>query len=698
MENKTKVLYFMDRMLRGGIQTFAIENIRHMDRTKVQIDFLLLDDGNHYEMEEDLKKLGCNIYILENMWIRKPTDYIKYNKMLNEFFKKHNDYKVIHLHASSKNFLVLKVAKKYGIPVRIAHSHNIDFQTKNPIKKLAGNFFKKPLRKYATHYFACSKIAGKWLFGKEIANSSNFKVIHNGVDLQKFKFNENVRNKIRKELNIQEETIVIGHVGRFTEQKNHDFLIDIFAEIHKKNENTLLLLVGTGPKEDEIKEKVKMLNLEDYVIFAGFINNVNEYLFAMDIFLFPSKYEGLPLSLIETQATGLPCYTSEKVVTKEAKITNLLTYISLDKSAKEWAEIILNFSFERRDEYENIKNNGYDILDTSKWLQNFYSGRGKKVSVIIPTYKRSEYITRAINSVLSQTYQDYELIVVDDNNPDTDERKELEKIMSIYKENQNVIYIQHEKNKNGAAARNTGIRIAKGEYITFLDDDDFYLKDRLQVMVNALNDNPEYGAAYTAGMVLNEKIFYAEKFGNLQKKILEQHSFFRTGSNLFFRAEVLKQLNGFDESFKRHQDLEIMVRFFEKFKILNINKILVVKDDSSRINMLDIKKTIRTKEQYIKTFEEYINKYEDKNDIIKTNYIDLLRIALKQKDKRYYYLLKRKVLKYGKFGIKLKAKEIIYFYFKPFVQIAKKIKKLIFKINFILLDDEIKKEVNRRNK
>ena len=376
MENKVKVLYFVDRMLRGGIQTFVIENIKHMNRTKIQIDFLLLDDGNHYEMEEDLKKLGCNIYILNNMWIRKPTDYLKYNKMLNEFFKIHNDYKVVHLHSSSKNFLVLKVAKKYNIQVRIAHSHNIDFQTKNPVKKIMGEIFKKPLKKYATHYFACSEIAGKWLFGKDIIHNDKFKIIHNAVDLEKFKFNKDIRNNIRKKLNINDNNIVIGHVGRFTEQKNHEFLIDIFNEIHKQNENTLLLLVGTGINENLIKEKVKKLEIEKSVIFAGFKDNVNEYLFAMDIFIFPSKYEGLGLSLIEAQATGMPCYTSLDVVPKEAEVSSLLTYISLNKTAKEWAEIILNNSIVRKNEYEEIKNNGYDILDTAKWLKNFYIENG----------------------------------------------------------------------------------------------------------------------------------------------------------------------------------------------------------------------------------------------------------------------------------------------------------------------------------
>lgn len=375
MSEKVKVLYFVDRLLRGGIQTFVYENIKHMDRNKVQIDFLLLDDGNKYEMEDDLKELGCNIYKLKGMWINKVTDFFKYGKMLDEFFSKNNDYKVVHLHSSSKNYLVLKYAKKYNIKVRIAHSHNIDFQTKNILKKLMGDFLKIPLKRYATDYFACSEIAGEWLFGKKIVKSDKFKVVHNAVDLEKFKFNNEIREKIRKELNVDSDTLLIGHVGRFTQQKNHDFLIDIFNEIHKINQNTKLLLIGTGIKENEIKEKVKSLNLQDSVIFEGFKTNVDEYMFAMDIFLFPSKFEGLGLVLIEAQATGLPCYTSKDVVPTEAKVSNLLEFISLADSSVEWAKIIFTNTNKRLDCSDSIKAANYDILQTSNFLYKVYLNR-----------------------------------------------------------------------------------------------------------------------------------------------------------------------------------------------------------------------------------------------------------------------------------------------------------------------------------
>lgn len=370
--SKVKVLYFVDRMLRGGIQTFVVENMKYMNKEKVQIDYLLLDDGVHYDLEDTLKEMGSEVYKLKGIWLRKPTDYFKYFKAIDNFFKEHNDYKVVHLHSSSKNFYILKAAKKYGIPVRIAHSHNIGFQSKSKLQILIGNLCKPLLKKYATDYFACSEIAGEWLFGKNTVKENKVKVIHNAVDLDKYKFNEEKRNELRKKLNI-EDKFVIGHVGRFTNQKNHTFLIDIFNEIHKERPESVLMLVGTGEKENEIHEKVDRLGLTKDVLFMGFQNNVNEYMWAMDVFVFPSLYEGLGLVLIEAQATGMKCYTSKDVVPVEAKVSKLLEYINLQENTKVWAEKILKSSKIRLDVYESIKQSNYDIHDTSKELEKFYA-------------------------------------------------------------------------------------------------------------------------------------------------------------------------------------------------------------------------------------------------------------------------------------------------------------------------------------
>lgn len=372
VKSKVKVLLFVDRMRHGGIQQFLVENVKHMDKTKVNIDVLTLDDGETYPLEQAIQDAGATYYKLKGIWINKPTDYFKYAKAIDKFFTIHNDYKVIHMNASSKNFILLKYAKKHHIPVRIAHSHNIDFQTKNPIKKLIGNLLKIPMKKYATDYFACSYLAGEWLFGKKNVGNGKVKVIHNAVDYKNFKYDEKIRKEMHQEFNITENEILFGHVGRFTNQKNHTFLIDIFNEIHKQNKDTKLIMVGIGEKEQEIKDKVKMLNLEDCVIFAGFRKDVNKIMQAMDVFLLPSLYEGLPVVGVEAQAAGLPCFTSKDVVTKEVQITKAMNFISLDKSAKEWANIILNSDLSRKDTKKELKEAGYFIEDSARELVDFY--------------------------------------------------------------------------------------------------------------------------------------------------------------------------------------------------------------------------------------------------------------------------------------------------------------------------------------
>ena len=372
MQKKVRVLLFVDRMRHGGIQQFIVENIKHMDKTNLIVDVLTLDDGQTYPLEKAVEAAGANFYKLKGIWINKPSDYLKYGKALDEFFKKHNDYKVVHMNASSKNFLLLKYAKKYNIPVRIAHSHNIDFQTKNPVKKIIGNILKIPMKKYATDYFACSYLAGEWLFGKKNIKNGKVKVIHNAVDYDKFKYNENIRKEIRNEFRIKDNELLFGNVGRFTNQKNHTFLIDIFNEIHKHNKDTKLIMVGIGEKEEEIKEKVKSLGLDKVVIFAGFRKDVNKIMQAMDVFLLPSLYEGLPVVGVEAQAAGLPSFTSKDVVTSEVKITNAIEFISLDKSAGEWATEILNGDLTRRDTKKELKKAGYFIEDSAKDLVDFY--------------------------------------------------------------------------------------------------------------------------------------------------------------------------------------------------------------------------------------------------------------------------------------------------------------------------------------
>lgn len=308
----------------------------------------------------------------------------------------------------------------------------------------------------------------------------------------------------------------------------------------------------------------------------------------------------------------------------------------------------------------------------------------KKVSIIIPTYKRAEYIDRAILSILHQTYTNYEIIVVDDNNPQTEDRIKLEEKMKKYTDDR-IIYIKHEKNMNGAVARNTGIKKATGDYITFLDDDDFFLKNRIEILVKFLNENKQYDAVYTSGCVLYKDLFHVKKSGNLKKEMLMLNPIIRTGSNMFFRKNVFDNIGMFDESFNRHQDIEFMVRFFDKFKIYALDKILVVKDDSiKRINWPNAEITVKNREKFLEKFSKDLNEFEDKNYILQRNYLDLFFKICRTSDKKILNYVYEKIKSYGKISFKNKIKIVICSKFNFILNIKYFIKSLIvkFQISF----------------
>lgn len=369
-----KVLYFVDRMLRGGIQSLVIDWVSRFDKTKIHVDFLLLDDGVSYDLEDTLKKMGCNVYKLENVWVRKPIDFIKLSKSLNNFFKNHSNYDVVHMNSTSKNYMVLKYAKKYGIKTRIAHAHALDFQTNSNFKKIVGNILKPLLRRYATDYFACSELAGRWLFGNKVVESKNFYVINNGIDLDRFKYDKKLRSILRKKIHIENDEIVLGHVGRFTPVKNHNFLIELLYELNNEYPSKYkLLLVGSGELENDIKEKVVKLGLENQVIFAGFQNKVEDFFQIMDVFLLPSKYEGLGMVLIEAQASGLPCIATSNSIPTSVKVNNNFEFCELDLS--KWKKIVTDLTLDRYCSHDLLIEKKYDTKSVTLFLLDYYNKR-----------------------------------------------------------------------------------------------------------------------------------------------------------------------------------------------------------------------------------------------------------------------------------------------------------------------------------
>lgn len=352
-----RVAQIVGKMMNGGVEAVVMNYYRHIDREKVQFDFIVDEDSTIIPREE-IESLGGRIFIV--------PPYQKLNKYIPALIKlfKENKYKIVHSHINTLSVFPLFAAKRAGVPVRIAHNHST--AAKGETKKNILKYMLRPFAKvYATNYAACSKYAGEWLFGKKAMERGEVTIFNNAIDLDKFKFDENVRNEVRKELGL-EGKFVIGHVGRFCYQKNQEFLVDIFEEVYKQNPNAVLMLVGDGPDREKVEEKVKSLNLTDNVLFLGNRNDVYRLYNAMDVFVFPSRYEGLGMVAVEAQFCGVRTVMSDKVP-NDAKISDDTISLSLNSSVNEWLRAITNKS--KDDENNRLK---YDISIQSVKLENYY--------------------------------------------------------------------------------------------------------------------------------------------------------------------------------------------------------------------------------------------------------------------------------------------------------------------------------------
>lgn len=356
-----RVLQVVSIMDRGGEETMIMNYYRNVDRRKVQFDFLV-----HYEQrgiyENEIEALGGKVY---RAFPIRPWNYNKYKRWLNNFFEKHNDYKAVHAHILENCGFVINAAFDAGIPIRIAHSHlatpKLDY--KYPFR-IYGKYTLNKSK--TTHRFACGIEAGKYLFGNQ-----QFIVLPNAIDTSQFVYDQMIRDEMRKQLGV-EDMLVLGNVARFHPVKNQSYLVDIFEQVHMKNPKSVLLMVGVGEEQENVRSKVREKNLDDYVFFLNVRTDVNRLLQAMDVFVFPSKLEGLPVSLVEAQAAGLPCVLSDRV-SEETAITDLVQFVPLEKEPKYWAEIILlAVQSKRKNMAEEIKQVNYDIKSVARWLQDYY--------------------------------------------------------------------------------------------------------------------------------------------------------------------------------------------------------------------------------------------------------------------------------------------------------------------------------------
>lgn len=358
MMEKIRVLHVVTYMGRGGLETMLMNYFRNIDRSKVQFDFLVHRDFEA-DYDKEILSLGGRIYHLPQL---NPFSR-KYHKAMDSFFAEH-PYQIVHSHLDCMSAYPLSHAKKAGVPVRIAHAHNKsqDKNIKYPLKILS----KSLIPKYATHLFACGAEAGLWMF-----NGRKFQILYNAIDSSIYIYSEQIRREVREELQLGNK-LVIGHVGRFSPQKNHEFIVSLFYELQKRKSDSVLILMGGGKDRQQIEKIVQELDIGSKVVFTGIRSDVNRLMQAMDVFLFPSLYEGLPVAMIEAQAAGLPCVISENIP-EETIITDLVSRRALEAPVSEWIDKILKAGQkERRDQTVQIRKAGYDIKENAERLQDFY--------------------------------------------------------------------------------------------------------------------------------------------------------------------------------------------------------------------------------------------------------------------------------------------------------------------------------------
>ncbi|WP_288333572.1 glycosyltransferase family 1 protein [uncultured Cloacibacillus sp.] len=359
---------------KGGTEAVVLNIFDNINKNKFHIDFLVHGSHADNDLHKYLENAGSSIFYVTPRGI----SYRQNTNDITEVLSKHH-FDIVHSHMDAAGYFLMRIAKKLGIKTRIAHSHN----TASPfpsilsvhsfVHRIALEYARIKLRTEATHFIACSEAAGKWLFGVNICKSDRYMLLKNGIDVANFLYNVSIRDKTRDKLRISRH-FVIGHVGRFAAQKNHQFLINVFKEIYKRYPIAKLMLVGNGELLDNVKRQITKIELpEDSVIFTGTRSDVNALYQAMDVMVLPSLFEGLPVVMVEAQASGVKVIASDNI-TNESMLIPETEFLSLNDGVAIWANEILKYinGYTRRNTYKEIKNAGYSAKDNITGLENFY--------------------------------------------------------------------------------------------------------------------------------------------------------------------------------------------------------------------------------------------------------------------------------------------------------------------------------------
>lgn len=374
MNKPVRVLHVFNSLDCGGAENLILSVLREIDHNKVQFDFLIQTEENGF-LEDEILRFGSKIYRICKY---KIYNHFKFVAELNNFFNQHTEHSIVHCHVYNIAAVVLKIAAKYN-KKSFCHAHSSASTSSLPIK-FAKFLFRKSLSNMSNvKKLACSKKSAIFTYGKKNFYNGHINIINNGINVEKFLFDIEKRNIIRNKLNIKNDTFVIMHTGSFNYEKNHDFIIDLILRLENKTD-FVFLFFGKGKLECHIKKRVEDNNLNDNIKFMGVVTNINYYLCCADLFLFPSRFEGLPIALVEAQASGINCLITDSL-TEEIDITDLINRHSL-LNIDNWLNAINsyknNYSLkeEKRKQYNKIVSaSDFNIKKVASLLQNIYLGK-----------------------------------------------------------------------------------------------------------------------------------------------------------------------------------------------------------------------------------------------------------------------------------------------------------------------------------
>lgn len=367
------LLGFIEDGRSGGVDKYILHFLDAVCEDGVQVD--LLTNRIDERLEKELGMYHSRLFAIASL--RRPLkQFLEVRRLIQR-----EGYEAVYLNISTAMDLVAALAaKSLKVPRRMLHSHSGGTDCESGGKRLAFHLLQRICRLFlyrlGNEYYACSKAAGYWMYPRKIVESGRFEIIYNAVDKEKFCYRPKVREKVRKTLSLCGK-LAIGHVGNFCYQKNHEFLLRVFEEVHKRRKDTALILVGKGVRFDEIRRRVKDADLEECVHFLGWRGDVDELFQAMDVFLLPSHFEGLPTVGIEAQCTGLPCVMSDSI-TQEAAITDRCAFLSLKESPGYWAQRILDLANVKRGEARFLEGaHHYDLEEQKRRLKEMIGNEGR---------------------------------------------------------------------------------------------------------------------------------------------------------------------------------------------------------------------------------------------------------------------------------------------------------------------------------